>query len=73
MRYNFTAVENLYFARMIYPVAKRAENNDLTNLTININSEHIQHDEVGDTRNYTEQNNLYSYRVSYKAYTTTSI
>ena len=33
-------------------------NNKLTTLTININSQHIQHDEVGDTWNYTEQNNL---------------
>ena len=31
----------------IYPVAKQTENNKLTNLTININSQHIQHDEVG--------------------------
>ena len=31
----------------IYPVAKQKENNKLTNLkTININSQHIQHDEV---------------------------
>jgi len=32
-----------------YPVAKQTEKNKLTNLTININSQHIQHDEVGDT------------------------
>jgi len=30
----------------IHPVAKQTENNKLTNLTININSQHIQHDEV---------------------------
>ena len=41
-----------------FPVAKQTENNNLTNLTININSQHIQHDEVGNTRSYTEQNNL---------------
>jgi len=50
--------------------SKTNGNNKLTNLTININSQHIQHDEVGDTWNYTEQDNL-GYRVSY--YTTTSI
>ena len=33
----------------IYPVAKRMENNQSTNLTININSQHIHHDEVGNT------------------------
>jgi len=43
----------------IYPVAKQTENNKLTYLTININSQHIQHDEVGNTRNYIEQNNLW--------------
>ena len=32
--------------KWIYPVAKQTENNKLTNLTININSQHIQHDEV---------------------------
>jgi len=32
---------------------------NLTNLTININSQHIQHHEVGDTCNYTEQNDLF--------------
>jgi len=42
----------------IYPVAKETENNELTNLTININSQHIQHDKLGNTSNYTEQNNL---------------
>ena len=42
----------------MYPVAKQTENNKLANLTININSQHIQHDEVGNTLNYTEQNNL---------------
>ena len=42
----------------IYPVAKQTENNKLINLTININSQHIQHDEVGNASNYTEQNNL---------------
>jgi len=43
-------IENLYFTRMIYPdpVAKQTENNKLTNSTININSQHIQHDEVGN-------------------------
>jgi len=38
----------------IYPVAKRTENNKSTNLTININSRHIPHGEVGDTWNYTK-------------------
>jgi len=33
----------------IYPVAKQTENNKLTNLTININSQHIQLDEGGYT------------------------
>jgi len=33
----------------IYPVAKQTENNKLSNLTIDINSQHIQHDEVGNT------------------------
>jgi len=49
--------------------SKTKRNNKLTNLTININSQHIQRDEVGDTWNYTEQNNLsISYRiVSYRA------
>ena len=47
----------------IYPVAKRMENNQSTNLTININSQHIHHDEVGNTWNYTEQNNLWLYSV----------
>ena len=32
-----------------YPAAKETENNKLTNLTININSRHILHDEVGNT------------------------
>jgi len=32
-----------------YPVAKATENNELTNLTININSQHIQHDKLGNT------------------------
>jgi len=50
--------ENLYFTRMIYPAAEQTENNNLTNLTINVNSQHTQHDEVGNTWNYTEQNNL---------------
>jgi len=36
--------EHLYFTRMIYPVAKQTKNNKLTNLTININSQHIQHE-----------------------------
>jgi len=42
-----------------YPVAKQTENNKITNLTIDINSQYIQHDEVGNTWNYTEQNNLW--------------
>ena len=29
--------ENLYFTRMIYPVAKQTKNNILTNLTTNTN------------------------------------
>ena len=45
----FFNVENLYFTRMIYPVAKQTENNKLTNLTININSQHKQHDKVVNT------------------------
>ena len=32
--------------------SKRTDNNKLTNLTININSQHIQHYEVGYTWNY---------------------
>jgi len=40
--------ENLYFTRTIYPVAKQTENNKLTDLTINTNSKHVQHDEVGN-------------------------
>jgi len=54
------AYENLYFTRMIISGSKKklTENNKLTNLTININSQHIQHDEVRDMCNYTEQNNL---------------
>jgi len=51
--------------------SKTNGNNKLTNLTINISSQHIEHDEVGDTWNYTEQNNLWLYRVLY--YTATSI
>ena len=54
--------ENLYFTSMIYPIAKQTENNNLTSLTININSQDIQRDEVGNTWSYAEQNNLYSYR-----------
>jgi len=34
--------ENLYFTRMNISGRKTTENNKLTNLTININSEHIQ-------------------------------
>ena len=43
--------ENLYFTRMVYPAAKQTENNNLTNLTIHINkfSQHIEHNEVGNT------------------------
>ena len=50
--------------------SKTNGNDKLTNLTININSQYIQHDEVGDTWNYTEQT-IFGYRVSY--YTTISI
>jgi len=49
----YEVYENLYFTKKrIYPVAKQTENNKLTNLTININSQHIQHDEVGNMWNY---------------------
>jgi len=42
--------ENLYFTRMkIYPVANETKNNQLNNLTINMNSQHVQHDEIGNT------------------------
>jgi len=51
--------ENLYFTKMNISGSKTNGNNKLTNLTININSQHIQHDEVGDTWNYTKQNNLW--------------
>jgi len=54
-----TVLENLYFTRMNISGSKTNGNNKLTNLTININSQHIQHDEVGDTWNYTEQNNIW--------------
>jgi len=33
----------------IYPIAKQTENNKLSNLTINTNSQNIQHDDVGNT------------------------
>ena len=39
----------LKYARATKMVAKQTENNKLTNLTISINSQHIQHDEVGNT------------------------
>jgi len=51
-------IENLYFTRMNISGSKTNGTNKLTNLTININSQHMQHDEVGDTWNYTEQNNV---------------
>ena len=51
--------KNLYFTEMNISGSKTNGNNKLSNLTININSQHIQHDEVGDTWNYTEQNNLW--------------
>jgi len=39
--------ENLYFTRMNISGSKKTNgNNKLTNLTININSQHIQHDVV---------------------------
>jgi len=38
--------ENLYFTRMNISGRKTTENNKLTNLTININSEHVQHNIV---------------------------
>jgi len=42
--------ENLYFTRMnINGAAKQTENNKSINLTININGQQIQHDEVGNT------------------------
>ena len=34
--------------------SKTNGNNKLTNLTMNINTQHIQRDEIGDTWNYTE-------------------
>jgi len=39
------------------------ENNKLTNLTININSQHIQHDEVG-THEIIQSKTIFGYRVS---------
>ena len=55
-----STIENLYRpnTRMNIPGSKTNGNNKLTNLTMNINSQHIQHDKVGDTWNYTEQNNI---------------
>ena len=47
------------FTRMNISGSKTNENNKLSNSTIDINSRHIQHDEVGNTWNYTEQNNLW--------------
>ena len=38
--------ENLYFTRMNISRSKTNGNNKLTNLTVNINSQHIQHDEL---------------------------
>ena len=40
---------SLFHQNEYVPVAKQTENNKLINLTININSQHIQHDEVGNT------------------------
>jgi len=37
---------------------KKQRNNKLNNLTINMNSQRVQHDEVGSTWYSTEQNNL---------------
>jgi len=42
----------------IYPLAKQTKNDKLNNLTINMNSQHVHNDEVGNTRYCTEQNNL---------------
>jgi len=47
--------------------SKTNGNNKLNNLTININSQHIQHDEVGDTWNYTEKNSRIMLILQYKA------
>ena len=66
-----TCILKIFISReWIYLVAKKTENNKLTNLIININSPHIHHDEVGNTWNYTDQT-IFSYRIQY--YTTTSI
>ena len=51
------ALEIFISPEWIYPVAKETKNNKLHNLTINMNSQHVQHDEVGNTWYYTEQNN----------------
>jgi len=47
--------------------SKTNGNNKLNNLTININGQHIQHDEVGDTWNYTEKNSRIMLILQYKA------
>ena len=61
---NGQCVWKIFISRKwMHPVAKQTENNKLTNLTVNINSQHIQHDEVGNTWNYTEQNSLWLHSV----------
>jgi len=42
----------------IYPVAKETKNKKLNNLTINTNSQHVQHDEVGNVIMYTAKQSL---------------
>jgi len=52
-------IENLYFTRMNISGSKKNKKNiKLNNLTINMNSQHVQHDKVGNTWYCTEQNNL---------------
>jgi len=48
-RHTPSRYESLYFTRMNISGSKTNGNNKLTNLAINISSQHIQHDEVGDT------------------------
>jgi len=43
-------IENLYFTRMNISGSKKNKKNiKLNNLTINMNSQHVQHDKVGNT------------------------
>jgi len=46
-RRSLSDFENLYFTRMNISGSKRNKNNKINNLTINMNIQHVQHDEVG--------------------------